>query len=145
MRAIVVLDKGVDLFDQILDAAEGAAANGPLSDQAEPALHLIQPRRVCRGVVNVIEGSLGQPGAHLTMFVRGVVVHHQVHVELFRNTGVQLAQKREKLLMPVARLALGEDRTGGNVERRESPVSAAESSKILDQHQVAPHRFPLGV
>ena len=43
MRAIVVLDKGVDLFDQILDAAEGAAANGPLSDQAEPALHLIQP------------------------------------------------------------------------------------------------------
>jgi hypothetical protein len=53
------------------------------------------------------------------MFVRRVVVHNQVHVELFRNTGVQLAQKREKLLMPVAGLALGEDRTGGDVERCE--------------------------
>ena len=28
MRAIVVLHKGVDLFNQILDAAERAAANG---------------------------------------------------------------------------------------------------------------------
>jgi len=43
MGPIVVLDKGVDLFDQILDAAERAAANDPLGDQAKPALHLIQP------------------------------------------------------------------------------------------------------
>src|SRR5262249_34979626 len=66
---------------------------------SKPALHLIQPRRVGWRVVNVIVGPLGQPGAHLTMFVRGIVVHNQVRVEWFWNTGVQAAQKREKLLM----------------------------------------------
>ena len=106
MVAVVVLDKRVDLFDQILDVAEGPTANGPLGDQAKPALHLIQPRRVGWRVMYLITGPLGQPGAHLTMFVRRVVVHNQVHVELFGNTGVQAAQKREKLLVPVARLEL---------------------------------------
>ena len=42
MGAIVVLDKGVDLFDQLLDAAKRAAANGPLGDQAKPTFHLTQ-------------------------------------------------------------------------------------------------------
>ena len=54
------------------------------------------------------------------MFVRGIVVHNQVHVEWFGYTGVQAAQKREKLLMPVVGLVLGEGRTGGDVERGES-------------------------
>ena len=47
-----------------------------MARSAKPALHLIQPRRVCRRVVNV-------------MFVRRVIVHNQVHVKLFRKTGVQ--------------------------------------------------------
>jgi hypothetical protein len=47
-----------------------------MARSAKPALHLIQPRRVCRRVVKV-------------MFVRRVIVHNQVHVKLFRKTGVQ--------------------------------------------------------
>jgi len=41
MGAIVVLHKGIDLFHQILDAAEGPTANRPLGNQSEPAFHLI--------------------------------------------------------------------------------------------------------
>ena len=61
MGAIVVLHKGVDLVHQILHAAEGAAANGPLAEQGKPALHLIQRRRVRRRVVNVIAGPTEVP------------------------------------------------------------------------------------
>jgi hypothetical protein len=37
----VLLYKRIDLLDQILDAAERAAGNGPLDDEPEPALDLV--------------------------------------------------------------------------------------------------------
>ncbi len=112
-----MLHKRVDPFDQVLDANEGAAANGPLGDQAKPTLHLIQPGRVRRRIVNVIARPLCQPGAHLAMLVRGVIVHDEVNVELFRDTGVEATERGEKLLVSVAGLAFGEDRAGGDVKR----------------------------
>ena len=38
---VVVLDEGLDALDELLDGGEGTAANGLLSDAAEPAFNLI--------------------------------------------------------------------------------------------------------
>ena len=51
--AVVVLDELVDACDQFAHAAEAAAPDGLLGDQSEPALHLIEPRGIGRGVVDV--------------------------------------------------------------------------------------------
>jgi len=63
--------------------------------------------------VDVVAGPLRQPGAHLGVFVGGVVVDDEVHVEFFRNGCVQTTQEREKFLVPMAGLAFGKDRAGG--------------------------------
>lgn len=68
-----MLYKGVDLFDQLFDAAEGAPDRA-LGDQPEPTLHLIEPRGIGRGVVDVEAWAVCQPGTHLGMFVGAVVV-----------------------------------------------------------------------
>src|SRR5713101_1081356 len=57
-RTIVVLDEGVDFPHQVLDAGERTTANGALSDETEPAFHLVEPRRIGRCVVHVIAGPL---------------------------------------------------------------------------------------
>jgi len=63
-----------------------------------------------------------QPGPHFGMLVGGIVVHDEVNVEFFRNTGIQSAEEGEKLLVPVARLAFGEDCARSKVERRKQVV-----------------------
>lgn len=50
---VVVLDEGVDLVSQLRDRREGSAADGLLGDDAEPALHLVQPGGVGGRVVGV--------------------------------------------------------------------------------------------
>ena len=80
MATIVVLDKGIDLFNQLIHAAKGTTADGTLSDEGKPAFHLIQPGRVGRGVVDVEAGPPRKPDSHLRVLVSGVVVHDEVHV-----------------------------------------------------------------
>jgi hypothetical protein len=49
---IVISHIGVDFLDQLADAAKRAAPNCLLSDQPEPALHLVEPTGVggaCNG------------------------------------------------------------------------------------------------
>jgi len=112
-----VLHEGVDLGHQFLDAAEGAAADGALGEQSEPPFHLVQPGGIGGRVVQVETGMLRQPGTNLGMLVRGVVIDDEVEIEFCGHAGVQVAQKGEELLVPVARLAFGKHGTGGNVER----------------------------
>ena len=83
--------EGIDLLDEVMHAGEGAPANGALGDETEPAFHLVEPRGVGGGVVHVIAGPLRQPGAHLGMFVGGVVIDDQVKVEFRRHRLVQMA------------------------------------------------------
>ena len=42
---------------------------------------------------------------------------YEVNVEFLGNAGIESAQQGEKLLMPMARIALGEHRASGDVER----------------------------
>lgn len=87
-----------------------------LGDQGKPAFDLIEPGRVSRRVVNLVSGSLRQPCAHLLVFVSSVIVDDQMNVEFGGDALVQAAQEREKLLMPVSRLAFREDRSGGDIQ-----------------------------
>ena len=58
---VVVLDEGVDLVSQLRDRREGSAADGLLGDDAEPALHLVQPGGVGGRVVDVVAPAPRQP------------------------------------------------------------------------------------
>ena len=59
-----------------------------------------------------------EPGFDLGMFVGGVVVGDQVHCERRRHLPLEMIEKADKLLMPVARFALGDNRTIEYVEGR---------------------------
>ena len=59
---------------------------------------------------------LPEPGSDLGMFVRGVVVGDQVHVEMLRRLAVDGAQELEPFLMPVPLHALADHAAGGDVE-----------------------------
>ena len=64
---IVTGDVGVDFLHQLTDAAERPAPNGLLGDEAEPALDLIEPTRIGRGVVEVVARPARQPGLNLEL------------------------------------------------------------------------------
>src|SRR5450432_3041449 len=97
-----MFEVGVDALDEFLDVAKGAAADGLLGDEAEPAFDLIEPRGISRSIVDVVAGMPGEPGANLGVFVGGVVVDDEMQVERGLNAFVKVSQEGEKLLMAVA-------------------------------------------
>ena len=86
-------DEVIDLLDQLAHIAEGAAADGALSDEGEPALDLIEPAGIGGSEVQVKAGMVGQPGFDLGMFVGGVIVHDQMEVEVGGDVVVQMLEK----------------------------------------------------
>ena len=52
--------------------------------------------------MDVVPEVLGKSGLDLDVFVRGVVVDDQVHVEMFGNVGVDVRQEGDELLVPIA-------------------------------------------
>ena len=119
---VVRSDEVINLCDQVFNRRERAATDRFVGDEAEEAFDLIEPRAVGRDEVHVPSGSGGQPGPHLRMRVSGVVVDDAVDVELCRHRLIDGAQERQELLVPMARLALGEHRTGEHVKRCDSVV-----------------------
>lgn len=116
---IVVLSVEPDLGEQLAHAGEGVAPDGLLGDEGEPAFDRVEPRGTGRSEVQVKARPAGEPRPHLRMFVTGVIVEDQMDGERRRHVGLHFAQKGEELLMPVARLAAGEDLTVGDIERGE--------------------------
>ena len=60
--SVVIDDVAIDFVDQVAHAFERAAANRLLGDEREPALDLIEPAGVGRGVMNVVARMARQPG-----------------------------------------------------------------------------------
>lgn len=75
----------VDLVDKVANAAERSAADSLLSDNVEPYFHLIEPRGVGWGIVDMVAGPFGQPEFDFVMFVGGVVVDDKMKVEVLWN------------------------------------------------------------
>ena len=113
---VVVDDKAIDLLGEFFDAAKSAPANGALGNDVEPDLDLVEPGGIGGGEVELVTRTSSEPTLHLGMFVRTIVVDHQVNVQLLRNVGLEMAQELEKLLVAMAPFALGEDGAGGDIE-----------------------------
>ena len=113
-------DIGVDLRHQLFDTAKRAAPDGLLGDEPKPALHLVEPARVGRREVQMKARMAGQPSLDPGMLVGRVVVRDQMNLKHGRDAGVQMFEKAQKLLVAVARLALGDNRTMEHVERGET-------------------------
>jgi hypothetical protein len=108
--------KGGDPSDQLLGAGEGATADRAAGQDREPALDLVQPGGVGRRVVDLEALPLGEPGADLGMLVGGVVVDNEMDVEPSRHGRVDAFEERQEFLMAVARLALGQHLSVGDIE-----------------------------
>jgi len=63
-------DELLDFHHQLLYIAEGTCADRPLRDNAEPPLHLVQPRGVGGGEVRVMPRVACKPPFELGMFMR---------------------------------------------------------------------------
>ena len=101
------MHKVINLGDQLLDAAEGPATDRLLRDSTEPEFDLIEPGCVRRRVVDMIAGADPEPRSDLGMFVGGIVVDDEMDIEVLRDTGVQVAQKREEFLMAMSPADIG--------------------------------------
>ena len=138
---VVLRDVLVDLLHQFAHAAKRAAPDGLLSDQSAPALDLVEPAGVGRRVMNVIAPMACQPRLDPRMFMGGVVVRDQMDLELRRNVVVEVIKKREKLLVAMTRLTLGDDRPVEHVERREPGGGAVAKVVVGHSFEVSqPHR-----
>jgi hypothetical protein len=114
--AVVVVDEFFDPSNEFADAAEAATANSLLCNETEPAFDLVEPGGICGCVVDLEARPLGEPGAHFAVLVGSVVVDDQVHIQMVRNGTVDAFQKRQKLLVAVAGLAIGEHDSRSDVE-----------------------------
>src|SRR5258708_30328577 len=102
----MVVHVGIDLPLEFSHRLEGAAADRLVGDQRKPTLDLVEPRAIGRGEMDVETWPPREPGTHPWMLVGGVVVADQMHVELGRHVGLDMAQEGQELLMPMSLFAL---------------------------------------
>ena len=79
------------------------------------------------------------------MFVGAIVVENEMHGEVGRHAGLDVAEKGEKLLMPVASLALREHFAGLNVQRGEERRGAMARVVVGDALHVAQAERQIGL
>ena len=134
---VVVLDELLNPGDEFLDTFKGAPTNGPLGDEIEPDLHLIEPGGIRRREVHMIAGTRRQPAIDRRMLVRAVVVHDQMNIEIGRHTGVHALEKAQILLVAMAALADGQDLAGGDVQGGKEGRGAVAHVVVRDAFDVA--------
>ena len=91
------VDELTDRGFQLGDATVCAAAQLFVGQLGKPALDEIQPGPVGRCEVHVEARALRQPVANQRRFMRTVVVHDQMDVELFRHRGVDRIEELSEL------------------------------------------------
>ena len=104
---------------KLLGRAMDAAPELFLGQEREKALDLVEPGGSGRREVDMPAGMPGQPALDGRGLVGGVVVHHQVDVEVVGNPGFESTQELEGLPAAVARKTLPDNLAGGDVQRRE--------------------------
>lgn len=90
------LDKGDDVGLQFGGGAMHTALQLLAGQFREPTFHLVYLAGRCRGEVDVPVRTAGQPSLNFRRLVRGVVVHHQMHVRPFRHRCVDFLRKSRK-------------------------------------------------
>src|SRR5580692_2887958 len=109
MRMLIPIgDEAFDLAAQVSDRGEGAAADRALSNQAEPALDLVQPGGIGGCVMQVKTRTTRESGFDFGVFVRAVVIDDQMYVQFLGHFALDVTQEGEGLLVSMTRLTLRE-------------------------------------
>jgi hypothetical protein len=77
------------------------SARNVIRDIAKEAFNPVHPRAGCRGEMHVDAFVPLKPGLHFRVFMRGVVVHDQMQLELLGRFSIDLLEKLQPFLMPV--------------------------------------------
>ena len=85
-----MLDVVIDFLDQVFHTAKGSPAKSSLRDAIEPNFHLIEPGGIGRSEVDVEPWPRGEPSSNSQMFVRGVIVHDDVYLQVLRHVLLNL-------------------------------------------------------
>jgi hypothetical protein len=101
---------------------------------------LIEPAGVGWGEVEMPTRALREPGAHFGVLMRGIVIDNHMEVEFGWDIGLDMAQKRQELLMTMTRLALRQDRAIEEVEGGKQRGRAMALIVVGDPLDIAAHR-----
>ena len=113
------VDVPVDGGFKVAEGAMDAAADLFVGQLGEEPLDLVEPGGGGRGEMDVPVRPPGEPGADRRRLVRGVIVHHEMHVEIARHLGVDRTQELEELSGAMALVTTADDLAGRHVERGE--------------------------
>ena len=113
------LDESDDIGFELGGGPVDAALELLAGELGEPAFDLVDPRGRRRCKMNMPMRPACQPGLDPRRLVRGIVVHHEMHIGSLGHRGVNPPEKIEKLGCPMAFVALSDHRPCGDVERRE--------------------------
>lgn len=79
--------------------------------------------------MQMVPGSPRKPGANLFVFMSRVVVHDEMHIQLWRRVRINMMQELQKLLMPMVDLRLSKNTPSSNVQCSEEGQSV--SSQLI--------------
>ncbi len=82
-------DVGIDSLHQLFDPAQGAAADGLLSDDPQPAFELIEVAGVSGCERNVAARMTREPSLDPVRFMRAVVLRNEVDVQVRPSTRIR--------------------------------------------------------
>jgi len=113
---VVLGDVAVDGGLQADERAEDATLEPPARERREEAFDGVEPGSAGGGEVEGPAGMTDEPGAHLGVFVDGVVVEDGVNRLALRHRGLDLVEEADELLMPMALLVAADHRAIHHVE-----------------------------
>lgn len=113
------LDEGSDVSFEFRSGAMDTELLLLAGQLCKPPFNLIDPGSGSRREVDVPVWAARQPSLNFPRLVGGIVVHHEVDVRPVGHRGVDALEEVEELGRPMVFIALADDGTGGNVERRE--------------------------
>ena len=132
---VVGLDEGGNVGLEFVDAAMDAALDLLVGEQREPALDLVEPGGAGRREMQVIARVSGEPGFDRRCLVGGVIVEHQMDVEIGRHGLFDRGQEPAEFDRAVALVATADDPAGGDVqggEQRGRAVALVVMAASLD-------------
>ena len=116
--AVVLVNVAHDGINQLGDASEDATMHALFVEVTKKTLDDIEPRTAGRDEMDVETLVSLEPSHYLRMFVRCVVIHDQMKIQIFRRLRVNLLEELDPLLVSVTRHAGGDDFALGHVDRR---------------------------
>ena len=98
------------------NAGKRAASNSAMRYLGEEAFDGVQPRRAGRREMNRISRMFCKPCFHHRMFMRRVVVHDEMNIEVLGNRTIDVVQELDESFVPMTRQAPLDNFTSERIE-----------------------------